>query len=462
MIFINRISDILIKYTDMPEDFAVCTAYHAISETLGQFFIQPNLKMRPNLYTLLCSTPQISRRGTVMDALEKVVFTALETYGDNLDVDDPITKTVKKKNDEGEIEEVEKIIPRRKLFKTVHSLSGGSGAGFTDKIERMYNEYAIKHFGVHSREFGHQMTQMLEKGSFSSTLMELYVLLYRGESKTDDFSEKGEGKTERTLPPVYFTLFGTMQRPDTYIKSAVVSYTGFLRRFILNSKSGRIIIKKFIPGLDLNLRGMEAELVEIGKKIGMMMFACSTKGKLIDMSYTKDFYNKYTPLEKSVREYCGLNEESPYAQFKVGMVEQILKYSMLYAIAESRTELTENDFDSSRELVEKLTQELKETVEDTALTNDQKRQKKDYTQVLNAISTAKNSTELQRKCTYSNSKQINQHIREALSRGEISVEQALQFLTEKMVVMSLFRDEMITRDDVELWVERHKKGRKPK
>jgi hypothetical protein len=71
---IDRFKNILIKYSDTPEEFAEAGGYSVISATAGRFFKSKyEFKGRPNTWIIISSIPGRMRRSTVLEAVDYVI-----------------------------------------------------------------------------------------------------------------------------------------------------------------------------------------------------------------------------------------------------------------------------------------------------------------------------------------------------------------------------------------------------
>lgn len=465
--FLEIIKNLTYGETDIPKDFCDAVSYQIISATLGRFYIQPNLMLRPNLYQVVCAPPQISRRGTLMNVFNTVCDSALYTYGTYLNKEYPVYKKANKKGKESKETEEKEKVDQIILLRNANKIGGGSGEGWVDFIGYAHNKYRITAFNASFDEFGHMLTAMTNKGKFESTTFKIIIKMYRGEGHTEYFSRRESEKTTRTLPEgLYFTLFGTMQKPDNYIKDSIISSTGFLRRFIIDSKSGEEVIKRFKPGLDLELMPLFDTLHKIGSDIGEEMIRLHEKednGELIEISVDDDFHKAYTRIEKEVRDKAGMNEDSPYYQFLTGKAEQIMKRSMLRAIADGRTKLNKDDFTISKKYIDRATKSIQETLEDTELSRKEKIRKKRYNEVIRGIKKKKkkNSTELLQYCNC-NTKEMNEHIAEAYRKKDIDADTLIKYVSFRGIILQLITDGQLNKSYLEKWEQIHKTGRKSK
>lgn len=359
----KKFVDTISSHTDPPIEFIEATSYGLISKTLGRFYYLKELGYRPNTYILLSSPPRATRRGELVNCMQKVANAAYRTYHKKIDNE--------KTNIDNEIKS--------------NMLDGGSPQGLIDDING-YKENKINCHSVLSTEFGKRLSAIISGYSYMRGMDALLCKLYTGEADYESFSAK-QGESRYLEEGAYFNLFGTLQEIGQYITDDNFFKIGLARRTSIFYHSKQSLLKRERkPLFGRDVSSMYEELEDIGERIGVRMHKLKA--------------NHYVTTPKNIQEFLSeldikvtnqmLENDSKFSEYKQGRVDQIIKFSMNKAISANRKQITMDDVKEVKDLLSKNSDELEGVLN---VPSGKRKKEEHLKKLLNLIATGKTHTE---------------------------------------------------------------------
>ena len=182
-------------------------------------------------------------------------------------------------------------------------------------------------------------------------------------------------------PNTYFSIFGTMQKAKYYIKENM-AHTGLMRRFCIFSVEGiDLPNENWKPPLGTQTDDLSPLLDQLGKEIGQRMYTYGLKLKELRTKLPKNIDKKqvFLPLyydkevEKLGNEYARSieipareDDENPFLLFQQNRFEHTMKFAGLLAVANGRNNVTIEDFNTCKKIIEHTTKSMEDTLYGTA------------------------------------------------------------------------------------------------